>query len=152
MKIPDVVWRLMRRLNRRVAGSYGKSGPPASLVLVLTTTGRKSGLPRLTPLQYQEVDGVYYVGSARGAQADWCRNIQADPHVQVQVGQECFAGLAEIIGDPAMIADFFQMRLERNPRMIGAIMRAEGLPVKYTRADLEKFAAEKVVVAIRRIS
>ena len=150
MKIPDFIWRLMRVMNRRVASNYGKVGPSTSLVLVLTTTGRKSGLPRQTPLQYQEVDGVYYVGSARGIQADWCRNILANPCVEVQAGQEHFVGQAEVISDPAKIADFFQLRLERNPRMIGMIMRAEGLPRKHTRADLEKFAANKAVVAIVR--
>ena len=56
-----------------------------------------------------------------------------------------------MISDPAKIADFFQLRLERNPRMIGALMRAEGLPRKHTRADLEKFAADKAVVMIRRV-
>jgi len=31
------------------------------IVLLLTTTGRKTGLLRVTPLQYEEVDGVYYI-------------------------------------------------------------------------------------------
>jgi deazaflavin-dependent oxidoreductase (nitroreductase family) len=149
MKIPDVIWRWMRSLNRRVAGAYGKAGPPSSLVLVLTTTCRKSGLPRQTPLQYEEMEGEYYVGSARGPQADWYRNILANPQVEVQVGQEHFKGEARAITDVKEVADFLQYRLERRPRMIGAIMRAEGLPRKHTRVELEKFAAEKAVVAIR---
>lgn len=139
----------MRGPNRRVASIYGKAGPPASLVLVLTTTGRKSGLPRQTPLQYEEIEGVYYVGSARGVQADWYRNILADPRVEVQVGEEHFAGEARAIADVKEVADFLQYRLERRPHMIGAIMQAEGLPRKHTRADLENFAADKAVVAIR---
>ncbi|HUS79158.1 MAG TPA: nitroreductase/quinone reductase family protein [Patescibacteria group bacterium] len=36
------------------------------MVLLLTTTGHKTGLPRVTHLQYEEVDGAYYVGSMRG--------------------------------------------------------------------------------------
>ena len=41
------------------------------LVLLLTTTGRKSGLHRVTPLQYEEIEGKIYVGAARGQKADW---------------------------------------------------------------------------------
>jgi len=33
------------------------------LILLLTTTGRKTGLARTMPLQYEEVDGAYYVES-----------------------------------------------------------------------------------------
>jgi deazaflavin-dependent oxidoreductase (nitroreductase family) len=152
MKIPDFIWRIMRVFNRRVASNYGKVGPPASLVLVLTTTGRKSGLPRQTPLQYEEIEGAYYVGSARGQQADWYRNILTNPCVEVQVGEEHFTGEARAITDVKEVADFLQYRLDLHPRMIGTLMRAEGLPRKHTRADLEKFAADKAVVAIRRIS
>ena len=53
------------------------------LVLLLTTTGRKSGLPRVTPLQYELIDGAYYVGAALGLKADWLRNLQADPRVRL---------------------------------------------------------------------
>jgi hypothetical protein len=32
--------------------------------------------------------------------------------------------------------------------MIGGIMRLEGLPLRYTRADLEKFAQDKALAVI----
>lgn len=34
------------------------------IVLLLTTTGRKSGRPRVTPLQYEEIDGIIYLNLA----------------------------------------------------------------------------------------
>ena len=40
------------------------------MILLLTSTGRKSGLPRVTPLQYEEIDGAWYVASAKGARAE----------------------------------------------------------------------------------
>jgi len=46
------------------------------LVLLLTTQGRKSGLPRVTPLQYEVIDGLNYLGSSLGEKADWYRNSQ----------------------------------------------------------------------------
>jgi deazaflavin-dependent oxidoreductase (nitroreductase family) len=118
-------------------------------VLLLTTTGRVSGKPRVTPLQFEEVDGVFYVGSARGARADWFRNIVADPNVTVQLQDRSFQAVAESVTDPMRIADFLGLRLERHPRMIGRLMRLEGLPSNHTRADLEAFAVDKAMVVIR---
>ena len=138
----------MRRLNRRVSWKYGPGFKAYGFVLLLTTIGRKSGLPRVTPLQYEEVDGCYYIGSARGAQADWVRNVQAKPLVEVRIQDKCFEGIAVVITDPAEVADFFELRLRRHPWMIGLLMRLEGLPVRYSRDDLERLAAEKAMVVV----
>jgi deazaflavin-dependent oxidoreductase (nitroreductase family) len=119
------------------------------LVLLLTTTGRKTGLPRVTPLQYEENDGAIYVASARGQKADWFRNILADPHVEVRVRSRRFRGVAETITDPARIADFLELRLRRHPKMIGAILQREGLPAQPDRAQLESYAARLALVVIR---
>jgi deazaflavin-dependent oxidoreductase (nitroreductase family) len=119
------------------------------LVLLLTTIGRKSGLPRVTPLQYEEVNGIYYVAAARGQKADWFRNIVANPHVEVRVRDEHFHGLAEPITDPARIADFLELRLEHHPHMIGALFKAQGLPARPNRVQLEQYAANRAMVIIR---
>lgn len=146
---PPIIWRLMRRLNPRAVANFRRGIGPGGMVLLLTTTGRKSGLPRLTPLQYELVEGVYYVASARGSQADWFRNVQAHPQVEVEVSGQRFGGWAETITDPAQIANFLQLRLERHPFAMGILMRLEGLPLKYSRLDLEKFASHKSLAAIR---
>jgi deazaflavin-dependent oxidoreductase (nitroreductase family) len=143
------IYRLMRRVNERMTLNYRKGFGPRRLVLLLTTTGRKSGLPRVTPLQYELIGGDYYLGSARGAQADWFRNLQVDPCVEIQVGDLRFSSVAEAVTDPARIADFLTLRLQRHPWMIGALMRLEGLPVFYSRGDMEKFAAGKALAIIR---
>lgn len=119
------------------------------MLLLLTTTGRKSGLPRVTPLQYEEIDGLIYVGSARGTQADWFRNIPANPRVHVRVESRQFQGVAEPITDPVQIADFIELRLRRHPRMIGAILKSEGLPAVPSRAQLEDYARNLALVIIR---
>ena len=119
------------------------------VVLLLTTTGRKSGLPRTTPLQYEEIDGAFYLGSSRGVQADWFRNILADPHVTVQVRARRLRGLAEAVTDPTRITDFIEYRLRRHPRMIGAILRSDGLPAHPSRQDLEQYAARLALVIVR---
>ena len=119
------------------------------IVLLLTTIGRKSGLPRVTPLQYEEVDGAWYVASAKGTKADWFQNILANRHVQVRVKAYHIHGLAEPITDPRQIADFLEFRLQRHPKMIGAILRSEGLPAQLSRADLEAYAQKLAIVIIR---
>jgi deazaflavin-dependent oxidoreductase (nitroreductase family) len=106
-----LIWRLMRRLNPRAVANFRRGIGPRGTVLLLTTTGRKSGLPRLTPLQYELVDSVYYIASARGQQADWFKNLQANPQVEVEVSGRRFDAFAEAITDPVRIADFLQLRL-----------------------------------------
>lgn len=118
------------------------------LVLLLTTSGRKSGRRRVTPLQYEELDGKIYVTAAYGLKADWVRNILANPCVQVRVKERRFQGVARVITDPERIADMLELRLKRHPRMIAAILRTEGLPAKPDRADLVAYAGRLAMVEI----
>ena len=148
-RIPPIIWRVMRLLNTGMLSRYGPKSKVAGRVLVLTTVGRKSGQPRLTPLQYEELDGIYYVASARGDGADWYRNLMACPRVEVQVGGKHFSSTAEPMTEPDQIADFLQLRLERHPHFMGTMLRLEGLPAKYTRADLEKFAERLAIVKLQ---
>ncbi len=119
------------------------------LVLLLTTTGRKTGRPRVTPLQYEEVDGAFYLGSSRGQKADWFRNILANPCVEIRIKSRRFRGVAETVTDPSRIADFLELRLKRHPKMIGAILQSDGLPAQPERAQLEAYAAKLAVVVVR---
>ena len=118
------------------------------LVLLLTTTGRKSGQPRLTPLQYEEIDGAIYVASALGTKADWFKNLRANPCVKVRIGSREFDALAEPVTDPCRIADFLELRLARHPKMVGAILGSVGLPPSPSRAQLEEYARQLAMVIL----
>lgn len=119
------------------------------IVLLLTTIGRKSGQPRITPLQYEEIDGAYYLGAARGLKADWVRNLQANQQVELRVGAKRISGLAEVVTEPKRMADFLEIRLQRHPLMIGLIMqKAHGLPKHPSREQLEKLAENEAVVIV----
>jgi deazaflavin-dependent oxidoreductase (nitroreductase family) len=146
-KLPPALWRLMKfpRLLYKV-GFHHFMG---HLVLLLTTVGRRSGLKRVTPLQYEEIDGAYCVASARGIRADWYQNIVVNPNVEVQVKSHRFHAIAEPITDPSRIANFLQVRLLRHPILVGNILRSEGLPKKPDRAQLEHFAEKSAMVVIR---
>ncbi len=149
-RFPVVFWRIMSRLNRWMLSRYGPKSKVAGKVLVLTTIGRKSGEPRSTPLQFEQVEGVYYVASARGVKADWYRNLVACPKVDVQIGDVRFSTLAELMNDPGPIADFLELRLKRHPLFMGVMLRLEGLPRKYTRTELEKFSKRLAIVTLRK--
>lgn len=143
------IYHRMKALNSRMAANYKRGFGPTQVVLLLTTTGRKSGLPRVTPLQFEEVNGNYYIASARGSEADWYKNILASPAVHVQIRSREFDAIAEPITDPARIADFIELRLKRHPVMVRLIMHLfDGLPLRFTRDDLEKMCQEKAMVIL----
>ena len=121
-------------------------------ILLLTTTGRKTGLRRVTPLQYEEIDGLIHIGSARGTEADWYRNIEANPIIEVQVRDERFRGQGETVTDSHRVADFLEHRLRNRPRFVGALMKTEGLPAEPTREQLETYAAKRAMVVIHPLS
>ena len=135
----------------RLLYAIGLGPVVGKIILLLTTTGRKSGLARVTPLQYECIDGDYCLGAARGLHADWVRNIQADPHVSVRVKSLRFDGQAEIITDVSKIADFIEVRLRCHPFMIGLMMeRIHHVTRTPSRAQLEEIAKDEALVIIRK--
>ncbi len=77
------------------------------IILLLTTTGRRSGLKRVTPLQYEMIGRDYYIGSARGIKSDWVRNIQTNPQVEVRAGAKHFHGTARSYLRPIKVCGFY---------------------------------------------
>lgn len=143
----NALFRLLK-LPPRLLYAVGLGSLYGRMVLLLTTTGRKTGKPRITPLQYEQVNGVFVVGSARGAVADWYRNVVADPLVEVRVRRSRFVGIAETCTDPARITDFLALRLDRHPRLVGRILRFRGVPADPTRPQLEAYASRLAIVTI----
>ncbi|NOH01978.1 MAG: nitroreductase family deazaflavin-dependent oxidoreductase [Chloroflexi bacterium] len=151
MKTNRFDWAKMKNVQKihRLLYAVGLGPLVGRIILLLTTTGRRSGLKRVTPLQYEKIAGEYYLGAARGVKADWVRNIQSSPRVEVRVGAKRFRGTAEVVTDPSRFADFLEVRLERHPRMIGLIMeKAHGLPRRPSREQLEKLAEDEAMVII----
>lgn len=65
--------------------------------LLLTTTGRKSGEKRTTPLIYDPVGDEYAIVASKGGADEppaWYLNLQADPAVEVQVKADKFTAKA----------------------------------------------------------
>ena len=75
-------------------------GPLAgSRLLLMTTTGVRSGQPHVAPLGYT-TDGDRYVvvgsNSGQPRNPEWLRNIAADPMVTLEVGETTFRGRATV--------------------------------------------------------
>jgi len=87
-------------------------------ILMLTTTGRRSGKKRHTPLEYQydEASGRYRIAAGWGGRTDWYRNVRANPRVTVQVGSKKFEAIAEPAPDEE-VAQYMMHVSQRHPRM-----------------------------------
>jgi len=147
-------WAKMKNIQKihRLLYAIGLGPFVGRIVLLLTTTGRRSGLKRVTPLQYEMIGDDCYIGAARGVQADWVRNIQSNPQVEIHVGAKHFYGTAEVVTDPSKFADFMEVRLERHPLMVGLMMeKAHGLPRRPSREQLEEMAKTEAMAIIRPI-
>jgi deazaflavin-dependent oxidoreductase (nitroreductase family) len=60
-------------------------------LLLLTSTGAKSGAQRVNPVAYFDIDDkIYVVGSSAGRERDpaWAFNIRANPEVTVEIGTD----------------------------------------------------------------
>lgn len=78
---------------RETEGEVGHEWQPGVLTLLLTTTGRRSGKSRTTPLIYGEDGEDYVIIASKGGadeHPDWYVNLHADPRVEVQVADRVF--------------------------------------------------------------
>jgi deazaflavin-dependent oxidoreductase (nitroreductase family) len=93
-RIDRVLYRLTRGRVTTTAG--------AAPVLLLTTTGRKSGSPRTTPVMYLRDGDRFIVTSENFGQqrpAAWPLNLAADPRATVQVGSDVVRCRARLLAD-----------------------------------------------------
>lgn len=97
-----VITRVHRGLYRLTGGIIGGNAGGLA-TLLLTTTGRKSGLERTVPLPYFPAppgygDAVLVIASfaANPKHPEWYQNLVANPDVSVQIGFRRYRTQAEI--------------------------------------------------------
>lgn len=122
-----------RMVNRRVTVPAIDCGlgpllstPITGSILVLRTTGRKTGLIRQAPLGYVVLDGRVVVVAGYGRACHWFRNALANPHVEVALPGAVLAGRAEEVVDP-----------EERRRAMRALVTALGIIGRATLGDVE---------------
>jgi len=106
------------------------------LFMILTTTGRKSGQPRRTAIEFHEHKGRRYVFSAWGTKADWYHNIEANPYITIQTWRGVESVLARRVTSDAELAEAFAFAMA-NPAM-RMVMKSAGFG-----QTLEQFLAHK---------
>jgi deazaflavin-dependent oxidoreductase (nitroreductase family) len=89
----------MKDFNKSIVDEFrandGKVGGQfaGANLLLLTTTGAKSGQPRLAPLAYFTIDSkLLIIGSKAGADTnpDWVHNLRANPAAHIEVGSDAY--------------------------------------------------------------
>jgi deazaflavin-dependent oxidoreductase (nitroreductase family) len=109
----------MKAHNRKVIEEFRANGgaPEGRPLLLLNTTGVRTGIRRTTPMMYvPDGDRLLVIASNAGApkDPDWYRNLVADPAVTVEVGAEVYAATAVVTtGDER--ARLFAGIVERYP-------------------------------------
>jgi deazaflavin-dependent oxidoreductase (nitroreductase family) len=91
--------------NRQLIEEYRANGGrvtgifAGASLLLLTTTGARSGQPRVAPLIYTTDNGRWIVIASKGGaptHPDWYYNLRANPEVTVEVGTESFPARATV--------------------------------------------------------
>ncbi|MBF6346671.1 nitroreductase family deazaflavin-dependent oxidoreductase [Nocardia cyriacigeorgica] len=99
---------------------------------LLETTGRRSGLPRRTPIGGRLVDGSFWMVSNHGLASAYVRNIVANPRVRLQTRSRWYTGTAHLVPD-----DDARARLRRLPRFNSWNVRMLGTDLLTIRIDLD---------------
>jgi len=67
----------------------------------VTTTGRKTGLPRRIEIWFVVSKGCIYILAEHGLRAKWVMNVMADARVEVKLGELSFAATARVLDEAA---------------------------------------------------
>jgi len=94
---PDIA--ALHTFNQNIVDEFRANGGKVTgqfanaKLLLLTTTGAKSGEPRVSPLAYFRIDGrLIIVGSFAGAPVNpaWVHNLRSKPQAHIEVGSDAF--------------------------------------------------------------
>ena len=91
-------------INRRVIEQFRAGGEIEGMhreaLILLTTTGAKTGQPRTTPMMFhRDGERILVIASNAGApkDPDWYGNLVRDPRVTVEVGEQSYPAIASVL-------------------------------------------------------
>ncbi len=91
---PEAIKTFNARIVEEFRTNDGKVGAfDGNEILLLTTTGAKSGQPRMSPLSCRRIDGrLFVIAGFGGADVNpaWVYNLRANPDAHVELGGESF--------------------------------------------------------------
>jgi deazaflavin-dependent oxidoreductase (nitroreductase family) len=128
--------RLVTGFQKYVANPVARAANALGLpvgVVTLETTGRRSGVPRRTPVGRALEGNTLWVVTEYGRKAAYVRNIEANPRVRVRIGRRWRDGTARLLTD-----DDPRERQRRMPNKLNsAVVRALGTEHITVRIDLD---------------
>jgi deazaflavin-dependent oxidoreductase (nitroreductase family) len=124
---------LSAKLLNPLVNAAARAGLPTPSVVILETTGRRSGQPRRVPVG-KAIDGdTLWIVAEHGLRAGYVRNIQANARVRVRAGRRWRTGTAHVLEK-----DDWRERQRRMPnRLNSAVVRAMGTEHVTLRVDLD---------------
>lgn len=124
----ELKFRAVTTFQRRIANPLSRRMPSQVL---LETKGRKSGLPRQTPVGGRRIEDAFWLVSEYGDKSQYVRNIQADPQVRVRIKGTWYTGTAHLLPE-----DDSRARLRTLPRYNSTAVQAFGTNLLTVRVDL----------------
>lgn len=132
-RLPFLLWRL------------GLGPLVGRVILILTTTGRRSGQPRRAALEYHRMNGKKYAVSAFGARAEWYRNLLADPHATIQSADGGERVVVRRVSDDQELIDVFRVFMRRDPPITRWYLNSLGI-----QPEVESILANKESIHLLR--
>jgi deazaflavin-dependent oxidoreductase (nitroreductase family) len=127
----------LERVSNRFNQFLLRQGWSIGALALLETTGRRSGLPRHTPVGNGLAGDTFWIVAVHGEQADFVRNIRAQPAVRVKVRGSWRNGSATVLPD-----DDTDARLRAHPyQWDAAIARRMATSPVTVRIDLQPEAS-----------
>lgn len=115
-------------------------GPAGNVLMVITTTGRKSGKQFSVPIGFVEDNGVYYAFTL-GGRSNWYQNALANPRVTLTIKGKPIEAITEAVTGDDEILSVLEVYKRKVPKQVP---RFFGVPATAQGAELLK-AKEKAV-------
>jgi deazaflavin-dependent oxidoreductase (nitroreductase family) len=149
-KGPGRFWRLLFR-SPVVLYKCGLHCVVSQHVLLLTTTGRKTGELRTTPVGYtlDPTTNTYYIVAGWKGKSNWYRNALTNPAVRAIVGKSRFDALAAPV-DETVVAKLLAEYARRNPFAGRLLLKLTGIVSDGTYETFLKMAPFYPTLAVRR--
>ena len=120
-------------------------------VLLLTHRGRRSGRIYRIPLEVIRYDAATeesIVVSAWGEKADWYRNIEANPAMEIRIGRKRYVPEQRFLAPEEVYAEIVAYE-RHHPLLVRTIPRWLGYRLDSTREARRKFAGSVRMIAFR---
>ena len=124
---------LSARVFNPLVLALARAGLPTPSVVILETTGRRSGQPRRVPVTRMLEGDTLWIVTEHGRKAAYVRNLEANPRVRVRAGRRWHTGTATIVGDQ----DWRALQRRMPNKLNSAMVRLMGTNHLTIRVDLD---------------